>query len=59
MSDVAWHPDNVRVDSFLLFIIHSIHFLRRPPGWLLPQKMTRLLSSWFGTYETPVLRKES
>lgn len=26
MSDVAWHPDNVRVDSFLLFIIHSILF---------------------------------
>ena len=33
-------------------------FFYRPLGWLLPLRTTRLRSSWFGIYATPVLQKE-
>ena len=60
MSDVAWHPDNVRTAFFLLSIVRSTPFLyfRRLRGWLLLLKTTCPRSSWFGIYETPALQKE-
>ena len=59
MSDVAWHPDNVRVDSFVPSLILNIVFLGRPLGWLPLPKTICPLSSWFGTCAMPVLQRES
>lgn len=59
MSDVAWHPDNVRCGLILPLITHSLFlFLYRPPGSLLLLKTTRPRSSWSGIYETRALQRE-
>lgn len=49
MSDIAWHPDNVRLSDLSFYTAHRLSRLR---DLLQPQKMTPHLSSWSGISET-------